>query len=138
MLFLVKIWSLNNLADDPEEEKMLHAAETDRAERWKKKIFQNLMRNIKKSFKTDYEYQTWKLITPNPMKNYPGPTWQAEKEFCESAHLVFVCRPWKEEHILKVLLPYLTSWWQKMMCEWCVWKKFTWCTSWSFLHILHS
>ena len=39
LFFLLKIWSLKNLADDPEEEKMLHAAETDWAERWKKKIF---------------------------------------------------------------------------------------------------
>merc|ERR1719429_73420 len=40
------------LASFQQEEKMLHAAETNRTERW-----------------------------------------QAEKEFCESAHLVFICRP---------------------------------------------
>ena len=83
------------------------------------------MRNIKPGkniSKSDYEYQTWKWIIPNSMKNHPVPTWQAEKEFCESAHLVFICRPWKDEHILKILLSYFTSWWQKMVVA-CLTKK---------------
>ena len=97
----------------------------------------NLEKNISKS---DYEYQTWKWIIPNSMKNHPVPTWQAEKEFCESAHLVFVCRPWKEEHILKILNPTLIFY--KLMAKdgTAVFeeKKFTGCTPRSFLHILHS
>ena len=81
------------------------------------KIWWGMLRNHSKS-----EYETWKWIIPNMMKNHSGPTWQAEKEFCESAHFVFICRPWKEEHILKILLSYFTSWWQKMVVV-CLTKK---------------
>ena len=83
------------------------------------------MRNIKpgkKYFEIWLRISNLEMNNSKPMKNHPFPTWQAEKEFCESAHLVFICRPWKDEHILKILLSYFTSWWQKMVVA-CLTKK---------------
>ena len=122
------------------------------------------MRNIKpgkKYFEIWLRISNLEMNNSRPMKNHPVPTWQAEKEFCESAHLVFICRPWKDEHILKILLSYFTSWWQKMVllclkkksspgvllgpfCIFCIVseKRWKWCSPGvllgPFLHILQS